>query len=140
MGVSISYGLWIWINSDYEISLSFGSSGKFYAQIKQGAPYELFFSAAQDKPEALQKEGVVIETSRFTYAIGRLALWSNCADSTHQIETKLKDGSLCVYSLKTLHRWLVAFQRHQLKFSNGESIYQLLDFLHIKPTFQTNLR
>jgi molybdate transport system substrate-binding protein len=79
--------------SDYEISLSFGSSGKFYAQIKQGAPYELFFSADQAKPEALQKEGLVIETSRFTYAIGRLALWSSRADFTHQIETKLKDGS-----------------------------------------------
>jgi len=60
--------------SEFRIALSFGSSGKFYAQIKQGAPYELFFSADQAKPDALQNDGLVVNTSRFTYAIGRLAL------------------------------------------------------------------
>ena len=55
--------------SDYHIALSFGSSGKFYAQIKQGAPYELFFSADQAKPEVLQLEGLVVAESRFIYAI-----------------------------------------------------------------------
>ena len=54
---------------DYQIALSFGSSGKFYAQIKQGAPYELFFSADQAKPEVLQLEGLVVAESRFIYAI-----------------------------------------------------------------------
>lgn len=78
--------------SDYEIVLSFGSSGKFYAQIKQGAPYELFFSADQAKPDALQKDGLVSADSRFTYAVGRLAVWSHRADFTNKIETKLKEG------------------------------------------------
>ncbi|MFT6991129.1 MAG: molybdate transport system substrate-binding protein [Paraglaciecola sp.] len=79
--------------SDYEIALSFGSSGKFYAQIKQGAPYELFFSADQSKPDALQKDGLVIADSRFTYAIGRLAVWSAHPDFANKIELKLKKGS-----------------------------------------------
>jgi molybdate transport system substrate-binding protein len=78
--------------SDYQIALSFGSSGKFYAQIKQGAPYELFFSADQAKPDALEKDGLVIASSRFTYAIGRLAVWSARPDFANKIETKLKEG------------------------------------------------
>jgi len=79
--------------SDYQIVLSFGSSGKFYAQIKQGAPYELFFSADQAKPDALEKDGLVIENSRFTYAIGRLAVWSNRPNFANKIKTKLKEGT-----------------------------------------------
>jgi molybdate transport system substrate-binding protein len=79
--------------SDYQIAVSFGSSGKFYAQIKQGAPYELFFSADQAKPDALQRDGLVITASRFTYAIGRLAVWSARPDFVNQIEFKLKQGA-----------------------------------------------
>jgi molybdate transport system substrate-binding protein len=78
--------------SDYQIALSFGSSGKFYAQIRQGAPYELFFSADQAKPDALQKDGLVIASSRFTYAIGRLALWSARPDFSNKVETKFKNS------------------------------------------------
>jgi molybdenum ABC transporter molybdate-binding protein len=60
--------------SEHKVELIFGSSGKFYAQIKQGAPYDLFFSADQAKPFALEQENVIVPGSRFTYAIGRLAL------------------------------------------------------------------
>ena len=79
--------------SDHSIAVSFGSSGKFYAQIKQGAPYALFFSADQAKPDLLQKEGLVIAASRFTYATGRLALWSAHPDFSNKIDTKLKEGA-----------------------------------------------
>lgn len=79
--------------SEYQIALSSGSSGKFYAQIKQGAPYELFFSADQAKPDALEKDGLVTANSRFTYAIGRLVLWSVRPDFVNKIETKLKEGA-----------------------------------------------
>jgi len=56
--------------------LSFGSSGKFYAQIRNGAPFEIFFSADQVKPAALEREGLTVTGSRFTYAVGSLVLWS----------------------------------------------------------------
>ncbi|MFD1383804.1 molybdate ABC transporter substrate-binding protein [Rhodanobacter aciditrophus] len=60
----------------HEVELSFGSSGKFYAQISNGAPFEVFLSADQAKPEALIKEDLALAESRFTYAEGQLALWS----------------------------------------------------------------
>lgn len=64
-------------DTNYKIKLSFGSSGKFYAQIKHGAPFDIFFSADQTKPLALLKDNLAVKNSQFTYAIGALALWSN---------------------------------------------------------------
>jgi molybdate transport system substrate-binding protein len=62
--------------SGHTLNISFGSSGKFYAQIIHGAPFQIFLSADQTKPEALIKAGFVAPASRFTYALGALALWS----------------------------------------------------------------
>lgn len=56
--------------------LSFGSSGKFVAQISNGAPFEVFLSADPDKPAALEKNGLTVANSRYTYALGKLALWN----------------------------------------------------------------
>lgn len=56
--------------------LTFGASGKFYAQIKNGAPFQLFLSADDEKPIQLTKDGLTVADSRFTYAIGTLVLWS----------------------------------------------------------------
>jgi len=56
--------------------LSFGSSGKFVAQIENGAPFEVFLSADAEKPEKLEKNKMAVPGSRFTYAIGKLVLWS----------------------------------------------------------------
>lgn len=53
-----------------------GSSGKFYAQIKNGAPFQVFFSADSAKPLQLERDGLAVPGTRFTYATGRLALWS----------------------------------------------------------------
>lgn len=60
----------------HQARLSFGSSGKFYAQIRQGAPFDLLLSADQAVPAALEREGYGVAGSRFTYAIGQLVLWS----------------------------------------------------------------
>ncbi len=68
-----------------KVRLSFGSSGKIYAQIKNGAPFDIFLSADQSKPAALEKEGDIVEGTRFTYATGRLALWSA---ASHLIDDK----------------------------------------------------
>lgn len=56
---------------------SFGSSGQFMVQIEQGADYDVFLSADEAKPEKLLKDGFGVEKSQFTYAIGKLMLWSN---------------------------------------------------------------
>lgn len=66
--------------SPHKLVVSYGSSGKLYAQIKHGAPFEVFLSADQDKPERLVTEGLADGASRFTYAVGALALWSPNAE------------------------------------------------------------
>lgn len=60
----------------YGAKLSFGSSGKFVAQIEHGAPYEVFLSADDEKPARLEQARLAVPDSRFTYAIGKLVLWS----------------------------------------------------------------
>lgn len=60
----------------HKVLLSFGASGKFYAQIKNGAPFQLFLSADDEKPAQLEKDGLTVPGSRFTYAVGTLVLWS----------------------------------------------------------------
>lgn len=56
--------------------LSFGASGQFYTQITQGAPFQVFLSADAERPAKLVAEGLGVEGSVFTYAIGELVLWS----------------------------------------------------------------
>jgi len=58
------------------VEVSFGSTGKLYAQIKNGAPFEALLAADERRPKMLEEEGVAITGSRFTYAIGSLILWS----------------------------------------------------------------
>lgn len=60
----------------HRIRIAFGSTGKHYAQIKHGAPFDIFFAADERRPALLEKEGIAIAGSRFTYAQGRLVLWS----------------------------------------------------------------
>jgi molybdate transport system substrate-binding protein len=60
----------------HEASLSFGSSGQFYTQIANGAPYEVFLSADRERPEKAEAGGLAVVGSRFTYAVGRLVLYS----------------------------------------------------------------
>jgi molybdate transport system substrate-binding protein len=57
-------------------TLSFGSSGQFYAQMTHGAPYEVFLSADAERPARAEQDGLGVAGSRFTYAIGRLVLYS----------------------------------------------------------------
>jgi molybdate transport system substrate-binding protein len=60
----------------HKLTLSNGSTGKFYAQIKSGAPFDVFLSADEETPRRLEAEKLAVAGSRFTYAVGRLALWS----------------------------------------------------------------
>lgn len=62
--------------SSHNVVLISGSTGKLYAQIKNGAPFDAFLSADSKRAELLDNEGIAIKGSRFTYAIGKIILWS----------------------------------------------------------------
>jgi len=62
--------------SGHTAVLSFGSSGQFLAQMSHGAPYEVFLSADADRPQKAEQAGLGLAGSRFTYARGRLVLFS----------------------------------------------------------------
>jgi molybdate transport system substrate-binding protein len=64
------------LETGHRVKIIFGSTGKHYAQIKNGAPFDAFFAADIRRPELLENEGIAIAGSRFTYAIGQLVLWS----------------------------------------------------------------
>ena len=64
----------------HTILMSSGSSGKFFAQIKHGAPFDVFFSADVTRPQLMEEEGLAVPGSRFTYAVGQLTLWSSDPD------------------------------------------------------------
>ena len=60
----------------HEARLSFGATGAFYTQIKNGAPFDVLLAADNERPARLEKEGDTVAGSRFTYATGQLVLWS----------------------------------------------------------------
>lgn len=62
--------------SGHRLTISGGSTGELYTQIKNGAPFDVLLAADQKRPQLAEDEGLAVEGSRFTYAIGRLVLWS----------------------------------------------------------------
>ena len=63
----------------HKLSISVGSTGKLYAQIKNGAPFDVFLSADDETPLRMEQEKLAIAGTRFTYAVGKLVLWSPTA-------------------------------------------------------------
>jgi molybdate transport system substrate-binding protein len=66
----------------HEAVLIFGASGAFFTQITHGAPFEVFLSADSERPKAAVDGGLAVPDSLFTYAIGKLVLWSRVVDVT----------------------------------------------------------
>ncbi|WP_425409468.1 molybdate ABC transporter substrate-binding protein [Hyphococcus sp.] len=64
------------MRTDHTITLASGSTGKLYAQSINGAPFHVFLAADQERPALLVENGSAVAGSQFTYAAGRLALWS----------------------------------------------------------------
>jgi molybdate transport system substrate-binding protein len=64
-------------SSRHTIIISGGSTGQLYAQIRNGAPYDVFLSADAERPRLLEEEGRGVAGTRFTYALGKLTLWSS---------------------------------------------------------------
>jgi molybdate transport system substrate-binding protein len=67
--------------TNHKLTVTFGSTGKLYAQIVAGAPIDVLLAADQVRPAKLEDMGLAVADSRFTYAVGQLALWS--ADPLH---------------------------------------------------------
>lgn len=63
-------------DTGHTLVAAYGATGQFYAQIKNGAPFEVFLAADDSTPAKLEQEKEIVPGSRFTYAIGTLALWS----------------------------------------------------------------
>jgi len=77
----------------HEATLSFGATGNFYNQIKEGAPFEIFLAADSRRPKLAIEEGFGVEGTSFTYAVGTLVLWSS-EDGKIKDESSLKDASI----------------------------------------------
>ena len=62
--------------SGHHVKLSLGSSGNFYAQLQQGAPFDLYFSADIAYPKKLEEAGLTVPGTLYRYAVGRIVLWA----------------------------------------------------------------
>lgn len=128
-------------DSGHKAVLSFGATGKFYAQIRNGAPFEVFLAADEDTPAKLEREGAAVRGSRFTYATGRLALWSaqpGLVDGQGEVLKKGGFGKLAIAApqlapygaaaLETMTR-LGVMAALQARLVTGESIGQAFGFV-----------
>ena len=136
------------IVSEYEetsvhtVVLSFGSTGKHYAQITNGAPFDLFLAADSARPQLLEDQGIAIIGSRTTYARGRLAVWpsnpeiNNIKDAlnNHQniAHLAIANPKLSPYGIaaKQVLMTLDAWPKIQSKLVRGENIAQTFQFVH----------
>jgi molybdate transport system substrate-binding protein len=77
----------------HKLALSTGSTGKFYSQISNGAPFDVLLAADSETPRRMEQEKLAVSGSRFTYALGKLALWSPKAGVVHGNDEVLRTGT-----------------------------------------------
>ena len=129
-------------DTGHKAVVSLGSTGGFYAQIKNGGPFHVLLSADDETPLKLEKENLAVSGTRFTYAKGKLVLWSKQAGFVDDKGDVLRLGQfkrlaianpkLAPYgaaALETLHK-LELFQGLQTKFVQGENIAQAFKFVN----------
>jgi molybdate transport system substrate-binding protein len=125
--------------------LSFGATGKFYAQIRNGAPFGVLLSADDEVPARLVKEGMAVPGSAFTYAIGQLVLWSSQsgvvdaqAAVLHEMASGKRSGKIAVADPKLAPYGAAAMQvmdqrgltdKLRPHFVTGENIGQTFQFV-----------
>lgn len=80
-------------DTGHRMILAFGSTGKAYTQIRNGAPYQVLLSADEATPARLEREGLAVSATRFTYAIGQLVLWSRQPGLVDDKGAVLKTGT-----------------------------------------------
>ena len=115
-------------DTGHKAVLSFGATGKFYAQITNGAPFEVLLSADDETPAKLEKEQTGVAGSRFTYAIGKLVLWSakpGYVDSKGEVLKKGEFARLSIANPKTA--------------PYGRAAMETLDKLKVLPALQPKI-
>ena len=80
-------------SSGHRVIAAYGATGQFYAQINHGAPFEVLLAADDSTPAKLEHEGAGVPGSRFTYAVGALALWSARPGYVDDAGAVLKSGT-----------------------------------------------
>lgn len=128
-------------DTGHKAALSFGGTGKFYAQIVNGAPFEILVAADDETPARLEKEGQGVAGTRFTYGIGKLVLWSTNPDLVDAKGEVLKTANLKHLALanpKTAPYGTAAIETMtrlgllpslQGRFVQGENIAQTYQFI-----------
>jgi molybdate transport system substrate-binding protein len=125
----------------HTVKLSIGSSGQLYAQITQGAPFDILLSADALRPRQAETDGLAVPDTRFTYAIGKLVLWSAAPGRIDARASVLQQGNFAhlavanpatapygaaaIESLKALG----VYDRIAAKIVQGESISQAFQFI-----------
>ena len=128
-------------DTGHKAVLAFGATGKFYAQINNGAPFDVLLAADDETPAKLEKEGKTVAGSRFTYATGKLVLWSAKPGYVDAQGKVLETGSyahLSIANPKTAPYGLAAVEtmeklgvtaKVQPKLVQGENIGQAHQFV-----------
>lgn len=128
-------------DTGHKANLSFGSTGGFYAQIKNAAPFEVLLAADDETPLKIEQEGLAVKGTRFTYATGRLVLWSkqpNFVDDKGEVLQQLRFDRLAIANPKLAPYGLAAaemlskaglWQSAQPKLVMGENIGQTYQFV-----------
>ena len=129
-------------DTGHKTKLALGSTGKFYAQIKNGAPFAVLLAADDDTPARLEKEGLAVPGTRFTYATGRLALWSKqpqLVDSNGEVlrsarvdKLAIADPRLAPYgaAAQEVMQKMGVWSAMRNKIVQGESIGQAFQFVN----------
>lgn len=126
------------------VETSLGATGQLYAQIVNGAPFDVFLAADTARPSRLEAEGVAIPGSRFTYAIGRLVLYAPSRDSLRTAEEELRSSSLehlaianpetapyGAAAVEVLQRWRLGAQLEN-RIVTGENVGQAFQFVEAR--------
>lgn len=123
------------------VKVSFGSTGKLYAQIANGAPFDVFLAADTKRPQKLEQAGMAVPGKMFIYAKGKLVLWSTKKDLFHNGGQFLKQGNFSHLAFanpktapygtaaKQVMQHLGIWPRLQDKLVQGESISQTFQFV-----------
>ncbi|WP_409288301.1 molybdate ABC transporter substrate-binding protein [Pseudomonas sp. KCJK8927] len=128
-------------DTGHKLVAAYGATGQFYAQIKNGAPFDVFLSADDSTPAKLEHEQEIVPGSRFTYAVGTLALWSakeGYVDAEGEVLKKNDFKHLSIANPKTAPYGLAATQvldrlglkeATQGKIVEGQNITQAFQFV-----------